>query len=290
MASKCTMPRAATIIAAPTRVAGNVHPRHLYMHRTGRGKHRAATPSRETSSAPNATGTAGLGHYLGLDVQSSNDTITGNVISAGYSGISINHQGPPGPGPTIQGNKIGTDVTGTVPIPNSGDGIFILGSAGGRHHRREPIPATGTRSRIAAGSAYSSTSARVAPSRQLDLRQRQSGDQPQRRPGRLLRSCYSQRPRRRGYRSQRPAKQPGPQFRGAFGHPLRCGRHAQQHAGPRRSAWSSLPTTWPILPERVRGKRSSAHERQNQRDRRRFLHGHATRRRRHRTGRLRYGH
>src|SRR5262249_31143873 len=77
----------------------------------------------------NATGTAALGSFsYGIDVQSSSDTIAGNVISGGSYGILIDHQGPPGPGPTIQGNKIGTDITGTLAIPNAGDGIVITGS------------------------------------------------------------------------------------------------------------------------------------------------------------------
>jgi Periplasmic copper-binding protein (NosD)/RTX calcium-binding nonapeptide repeat (4 copies) len=79
----------------------------------------------------NATGTAALGGFQGIGDQGNGDTIRGNVISGVATGISINHQGPPGPGPTIQGNKIGTDVTGTLPIPNSGDGIFVLSSPGG---------------------------------------------------------------------------------------------------------------------------------------------------------------
>jgi trimeric autotransporter adhesin len=79
----------------------------------------------------NATGTAALGGTQGIADQGSSDSIIGNVISGVSTGISINHQGPPGPGPTIQGNKIGTDVTGTLAIPNSGHGIFILSSPGG---------------------------------------------------------------------------------------------------------------------------------------------------------------
>src|SRR5262245_4739298 len=76
----------------------------------------------------NATGTAGLGGGKDLDIQSSSDSITGNLISGNSTGILIDHAGPPGPGPTIQGNKIGTDITGTLAIPNSGDGIVISGS------------------------------------------------------------------------------------------------------------------------------------------------------------------
>ncbi|HQR08445.1 MAG TPA: Ig-like domain-containing protein [Gemmatales bacterium] len=79
----------------------------------------------------NATGTAGLGGGDGINIQSSSDTITDNLISGNSTGIFINHQGPPGPGPTIRGNKIGTDVNGTVAIPNSSDGIFLLSSPGG---------------------------------------------------------------------------------------------------------------------------------------------------------------
>src|SRR5205823_1871302 len=59
----------------------------------------------------NATGTAGLGGGIGLDVQSNSDTISGNVISGGTFGILIDSQGTAGPGPTIQGNKIGIDIT-----------------------------------------------------------------------------------------------------------------------------------------------------------------------------------
>src|SRR5262249_44803754 len=79
----------------------------------------------------NATGTAGLGgYYLGINDQSSNDTIAGNLISGGSYGIFIQHQGAPGPGPTIRGNKIGTDITGTLGL-DSGRGIVISGSPDG---------------------------------------------------------------------------------------------------------------------------------------------------------------
>jgi hypothetical protein len=73
----------------------------------------------------NATGTAGLGGRIGIDCQTSNDTIAGNLISGGTTGILIDHTAAPGSGPTIQGNKIGTDVTGTSAIPNSLDGIAV---------------------------------------------------------------------------------------------------------------------------------------------------------------------
>jgi hypothetical protein len=81
----------------------------------------------------NATGTAGFGGFLGIDVQSSNDEITGNLISGFSTGININPQSSAAlePGPTIRGNKIGTDFTGNLAIPNSGDGISIVRSPDG---------------------------------------------------------------------------------------------------------------------------------------------------------------
>jgi hypothetical protein len=81
----------------------------------------------------NATGTAGFGGFLGIDVQSSNDEITGNLISGFSTGININPQSSAvlEPGPTIRGNKIGTDITGTVAISNAGDGISIFRSPDG---------------------------------------------------------------------------------------------------------------------------------------------------------------
>src|SRR5262249_34287321 len=63
----------------------------------------------------NATGTAGLGGYsYGINLTTALDTITGNVISGASIGINISLQSTLGPGPTIQGNKIGTDVTGAA--------------------------------------------------------------------------------------------------------------------------------------------------------------------------------
>ncbi len=55
------------------------------------------------------------------------------MISGFTYGIQISPQGSAAnePGPTIQGNKIGTDVTGTLAIPNSVDGISIVSSPAG---------------------------------------------------------------------------------------------------------------------------------------------------------------
>jgi hypothetical protein len=75
----------------------------------------------------NATGTAGLGGgQFGIDLQSHDDIITGNLISGFSIGIQIHC---PAPGPTIQGNKIGTDITGTSAIPNT-DGITVTNAVG----------------------------------------------------------------------------------------------------------------------------------------------------------------
>jgi hypothetical protein len=82
----------------------------------------------------NATGTAGLGSgSTGILVQwayspaAPNNTITGNLISGCAIGIQISSTDT---GLVIQGNKIGTDITGTAAIPNTVAGILINNSGG----------------------------------------------------------------------------------------------------------------------------------------------------------------
>jgi CSLREA domain-containing protein len=94
------------------------------------------------------TGTVIQGNYIGTDATGShalggggygimiigatNTTIggvgAGNVIS-GYGDAITTYSGEAEPGTVIQGNLIGSDSTGTHPIPNSGTGIHI-GSPG----------------------------------------------------------------------------------------------------------------------------------------------------------------
>jgi hypothetical protein len=82
------------------------------------------------------TGTAALGNeFAGLDVgpnpefTATDDTILGNVISANGSyydapGISFYTA----TNNLVQGNKIGTDITGTKPLGNTGHGIYMVDS------------------------------------------------------------------------------------------------------------------------------------------------------------------
>jgi hypothetical protein len=78
-----------------------------------------------------ATGTYALGAgNIGIQVYQSTDTTiggsalgAGNVISGYHDGIMMYFGDEPGT--IIQGNKIGTDITGTQPIPNAEYGINI---------------------------------------------------------------------------------------------------------------------------------------------------------------------
>ena len=87
----------------------------------------------------NAAGTAGLANVTGVFVSSgaTNNTIGGtssaarNIISGNTgSGVNISNAGTSGN--VVAGNYIGTDVTGTIAMPNNGvqSGVFINGAPG----------------------------------------------------------------------------------------------------------------------------------------------------------------
>ena len=86
---------------------------------------------RLTSGSAGLALTAGNGNTIGGSAPGA-----GNVIAGATQGIIINNSGT---GWTIQGNKIGTDITGTLPIGNSESGICesagpgANGTIGGRN-------------------------------------------------------------------------------------------------------------------------------------------------------------
>jgi hypothetical protein len=86
-----------------------------------------------------ATGLAALGNGAGIHIEGNNNTIGGtipgarNVISAnGGTGIDIENLLGPGPGGgsynLVEGNYIGTDITGTVALGRQVTGIGIAGA------------------------------------------------------------------------------------------------------------------------------------------------------------------
>ncbi|MFC2116627.1 choice-of-anchor D domain-containing protein [Bacteroidota bacterium] len=82
-----------------------------------------------------ATGTVALGNVNGVEIASgaSKNLIggttpgTGNIISGnnGYGVMLLFHEGSAPTENLIQGNYIGADITGTLPLPNTDAGVFI---------------------------------------------------------------------------------------------------------------------------------------------------------------------
>src|SRR5262249_48062300 len=85
----------------------------------------------------NAAGTAALGNaHTGLVVYHGSNAITGNVISGnGGVGLVLGNFDPAEGGNLVHGNRIGTDPSGTVAIPNGSHGIFVGQVAGGVDNR-----------------------------------------------------------------------------------------------------------------------------------------------------------
>ena len=102
---------------------------------TGVAVHDGATATlRGNFIGTNAAGTAALGNRNGVELQSANNVIGGtgaadrNVISGngtGNGGFGVHLVGSMASGNQLLGNFVGTDVTGTIAIPNTDAGIFI---------------------------------------------------------------------------------------------------------------------------------------------------------------------
>jgi titin len=77
----------------------------------------------------NAEGTAGLGNLIGIDIVDQQETVIGGTTPAARNVVSGNAIGIQLAGATlgtvVQGNLVGTDVTGAAGIPNESDGIVI---------------------------------------------------------------------------------------------------------------------------------------------------------------------
>jgi hypothetical protein len=104
----------------------------------------------------NAAGTAGLGNGasgIGIGEDCVNNVIGGSSPNAGnlISGNNFEGMEIGGAHTVVQGNFIGTDITGTMAIPNGGCGIFVHGSAthaiigGNAKWRRNVISGNGFR-------------------------------------------------------------------------------------------------------------------------------------------------
>jgi archaellum component FlaF (FlaF/FlaG flagellin family) len=80
----------------------------------------------------NAAGTAAIGNVgTGLGLESvENTTVTGNLISDNTIGINLTGFGTDEENNVLQGNLIGTDITGTLPFGNTNVGVLFTSAIG----------------------------------------------------------------------------------------------------------------------------------------------------------------
>jgi len=77
------------------------------------------------------TGTLPLGNGDGISMVTIGNDVLDNVISGNLGEGVVVGSGNPADGALLQGNRIGTDASGALPIPNLGWGVHVL--AGGVH-------------------------------------------------------------------------------------------------------------------------------------------------------------
>ena len=75
------------------------------------------------------TGTLPVPNGMGIRVNTGGNDVLDNVISGNGGDGILSESGVPNDGGLVRGNVIGTDLTGTLPLPNAGWGVHVL--AGG---------------------------------------------------------------------------------------------------------------------------------------------------------------
>jgi hypothetical protein len=84
----------------------------------------------ETGAGNGVVINGGNNNTIGGPAAGAGNLISGNAL-AGILVEGFNYLGSPGTGNVIQGNKIGTDVTGTYAVPNGSDGVEVDFQANG---------------------------------------------------------------------------------------------------------------------------------------------------------------
>ncbi len=155
----------------------------------------------------------------GIEVDGPSNTIGGTAagaanLVAGSSGDGLDLTGSSSTGNLVEGNLIGTDITGTVAIRNGRFGLYISQARHGQHDRRHDHCGG-----------------------QCALGQRhRSGD----RPGLARQSDQRQQDRHRHHGNGRPVQRHGPRDRIQLEHDRRHGGRCREYRVGKRQRWSGV--------------------------------------------------